>query len=182
MYEIQNAARRFYADRLPIIMNHRADDWALDPYEWDGSGIVLSPIESWLWTDIRQANMILYPQMPVAGFFADFGNPVAKVAIECDGAAFHNPERDAARASKIKQSGWTLYRFTGKECRMDTYDEFEGDPWRERLHCSATFRRIQTIGEKHRIVRGCLGNIPEGPRPIQSLADQLIDKLMAYAR
>ncbi len=175
MYEIQNAARRFYADRLPIIMNHRADDWALDPYEWDGSGIVLSPIESWLWTDIRQANMILYPQMPVAGFFADFGNPVAKVAIECDGAAFHNPEKDAERARKINAAGWTLYRFTGKECRLETVEEYEDECGREKRRLSMTAERIRSIGERHRIIRGCRGPVRSEPTSIGTLLDELIE-------
>jgi very-short-patch-repair endonuclease len=82
------------------------------------AGIVLTPIEQWLWHDIRALDLVMYPQYPVAGFFVDFANPKAKVAIECDGAEFHQVyEKDASRDAKLKSLGWTVYRISGNACR-----------------------------------------------------------------
>lgn len=120
------------ADRFRLIRNHykkhgpqitRSNAWDLDPYEWDvsGTGISLSPIEQAIWMDIRAEGAVFYPQFPVGRFFVDFANPVAKVAIECDGAAWHvDKDKDAARQAEIERAGWTVYRISGKDCKTDT--------------------------------------------------------------
>lgn len=115
---------KFYAARHADIMAERSDEWALDPYEWDGKGLLrMTPIEEWLWADLRAEGAVMYPQYPVGGFFVDFGNPVAKVAIECDGAAYHlDKEKDAARDRRLGDLGWMVYRLTGKQCKTD-FDE-----------------------------------------------------------
>ena len=124
-----SAIVRFYAERHEDIMNCRSDEWALDPYEWDVRGLLrMTPIEQALWSDMRDTGMVMYPQYPVDGVFVDFGNPKAKVAIECDGLAYHlDKEKDAARDARLNALGWHVYRFTGRECMSD-FDEETMEP------------------------------------------------------
>lgn len=113
-----NAVSDFYKHFHAQIMGAKKNEWGIDPYEWDTGMIQMTPIESWLWHDIRAVDVVLYPQYPVAGFFVDFANPRAKVAIECDGFEFHQDKaKDAARDKKLTNAGWTVYRITGKDCR-----------------------------------------------------------------
>lgn len=104
------------------------DDWFDDAYSWDHEcGIRLTPIESALWRDIRAESMVVYPQYPVGRFFVDFGNPVWRVAIECDGARWHlDGERDAARQMEIERLGWKVFRISGRDCLTD-FEEVEDD-------------------------------------------------------
>lgn len=114
-----NAIRDHYEALGPRIMAERKDEWAIDPYAWSHI-IQLTPIEDWLWVQIREANAIFYPQYPVGRFFVDFGNPVARVAIECDGAAFHKDKaKDAARDQALMHMGWRVYRIPGSHCIRD---------------------------------------------------------------
>lgn len=124
-----NGIVRFYAERHEDIMECASNEWALDPYEWDSRGLLhMTPIEAWLWSDMRDEGMVMYPQYPVDGVFVDFGNPVAKVAIECDGKAYHlDKEKDEARDLRLAGLGWTVYRLTGRECRSE-FDEETHEP------------------------------------------------------
>lgn len=116
------AALYFYKTETPKILAEKKNEWAIDPYAWDVF-IKLTPIEQSLWSDIRNANVVMYPQYPVGKYFVDFANPVAKVAIECDGKAYHlDKEKDAARDADLNSKGWTVYRITGRECMTD-FDE-----------------------------------------------------------
>jgi very-short-patch-repair endonuclease len=143
-----NAIRTFYAE-LRDEAEAQRNEWAYgDAYLWDhAGGITLTPIERWLWADIRAVDAVLYPQYPVGGFFVDFGNPAAKVAIECDGAEFHKDKaKDAARDAKLAAMGWTVYRITGRDCRTQ-YDEETRTP-------GAALPFVREIAERHRIIRG----------------------------
>ena len=121
------ALEDFYAPHRDAIENGPRDEWAIPPNAIF-SILEMTPIELWLWGDIREANAVFYPQWPVAGCFLDFANPAAKVAIECDGAAFHqDKEKDATRDAKLEAIGWRVFRLTGKQCRRDCDDE-TGDP------------------------------------------------------
>lgn len=114
-----NAIRDHYETRTPRILAGRKDEWALDPYEWNDV-ITLTPIEDWLWIHIRAANAVLYPQYPVGRFFVDFANPVARVAIECDGSAFHKDKaKDQQRDDELAAMGWKVYRVPGHICVRD---------------------------------------------------------------
>lgn len=118
------AIKRHYDQVTPTILAGPKDDWAIDAYAWDGLGFFMTPIEDWLWQDIRQSNSVFYPQYPIAGFFVDFANPKARVAIERDGAAFHlDKEKDAARDATLAALGWTVYRITGRQCRTEQDEE-----------------------------------------------------------
>lgn len=150
------AIKRHYAEFSPIILTEPSDEWAIDAYAWDtpSSGIRLSPIEQALWCDIRQQNMVMYPQYPVGGYFVDFANPVAKVAIECDGAAFHvDAAKDAARQRHIEAKGWTVYRIAGYDC-VKNEEVFDDENGHERVASSPAWQFIKFIGRNHNVARG----------------------------
>lgn len=149
------AIRAHYRHHLSAILAERADEWALDPYEWDTGIIELTPIERWLWGDIREAGAILYPQFPIGRYVVDFANPVARVAVECDGAQWHlDKEKDAARDADLASQGWTVYRITGRDCRS------EYDP--ETLKPGAGLLFIQRICAQHQISRDCTRPADDG--------------------
>ena len=110
------ALREYYKITTPEILKHPANVWALDPYQVNW-GVVFTPIEYGLWCDIRGQGAVLYPQYPIGRYFADFANPVARVVVECDGAAYHQDARkDHIRQCDIEQMGWAVYRITGRAC------------------------------------------------------------------
>lgn len=124
----------------------KKNEWAIDPYAWDTGLIQMTPIESWLWHDLRAVDAVMYPQYPVAGFFVDFANPKAKVAIECDGEEYHQDEaKDAKRDAKLRDSGWTVYRISGKDCRDGVGMESETG--------SKARRFVDAIASNHNIKR-----------------------------
>lgn len=136
------ALRELYASVDSQIMALPANQW-LDPYLIDWSS-VFTPIEFALWQDIRQSGAVLYPQYPVGRFFVDFANPKARIAVECDGAAFHTDKaKDEARDSQLLAMGWHVYRITGRDCKKD-FDE-------ERMESSDARKLIQRLIERHAI-------------------------------
>lgn len=141
--------KRHYRDNLPAIVSGGANGWGIDPYAWDHeAGISMTPIERALWSDIRAVGLVMYPQFPVGRFFVDFGNPVAKVAIECDGAAWHqDKKRDEERQARIEAMGWTVYRLSGVECFADG-QEVES-PGRVRFEPSNAARMLSAIRAQH---------------------------------
>ncbi len=139
--------RAHYARVLPLILAEKSNEWAIDAYAWEGAGIRMTPIEEWLWADLRAADVVMYPQLPVDGVFVDFGNPVAKVAIECDGQAYHRDKaKDAVRDTKLASLGWTVYRLTGSECRRDFNEETRTD--------GAARTLIDLVARQHAVQRG----------------------------
>lgn len=140
-------AKRFYESASPQILQCPSNDWAIDAYAWDGEGITMTPIESALWSDIRQLNAVFYPQYPIGKFFADFANPVAKVVLECDGAEFHqDKEKDAKRDKEMMSMGWTVYRFAGWQCKREQDDETGELP--------AHYLELKRICAFHKVIRG----------------------------
>ena len=108
----------------------QSDEWAIDAYAWASkyAAIQMTPIEVALWDDIRAENAVMYPQIPVGPFFVDFGNPAAKVAIECDGREWHlDKAKDAARDRAMSAFGWVVYRITGSECFTDDVESLDED-------------------------------------------------------
>jgi very-short-patch-repair endonuclease len=99
-----------------------------DPYELGEWLTVFTPIEFSIWQDIRCWGLDLWPQLPVGRFFVDFGNPVAKVAIECDGAAYHQDKaKDAARDQELEAMGWTVIRIPGWQCNARILDRDDAE-------------------------------------------------------
>lgn len=172
------AIKRHYAALSPIILAGESDEWAVCAYAWDtpSSGIRLSPIERALWCDIRQQNVVMYPQYPVAGYFVDFANPVAKVAIECDGAAFHvNAAKDASRQRHIEAKGWTVYRISGADCMRDEIIS-EDEEGCEVVSTSPAWDFVKFIANNHPIKRLSRGYTD--PKPMgEVLAAWLTRKL-----
>ena len=115
--------RQFYRLALPQILEAGSNEWGIDPYEVDWISI-FTPIELALWHDIRAADLVMYPQFPIGGYFVDFANPAAKVCIECDGSQWHqDAEKDAIRQQRIEGFGWTMYRISGRDCKTDSHPE-----------------------------------------------------------
>jgi hypothetical protein len=120
--------RAFYAKHAEAIIAAGPNQWGIDPYAWEfEAGIAMTPIERAIWHDIRAEGAVLYPQFPVAGRFVDYGNPAARVAIECDGAQWHqDADKDRLRQAAIEREGWAVYRLTGRECAaVDNHDDDE---------------------------------------------------------
>jgi very-short-patch-repair endonuclease len=144
--------RAHYRHNEMAIHKAGASEWGVDPYAWDDeAGIRMSPIEAALWCDIRAVGAVLYPQYPVGRRFVDFGSPAARVAIECDGAAWHTDAKaDAQRQREIEALGWTVYRITGRDCNNDG-SETTDEQGRIRYIVSPAYRVVQKIAEAHGI-------------------------------
>jgi very-short-patch-repair endonuclease len=55
----------------------------------------------------------------------DFAYPVARIAIEIDGARFHDERRDIDRQNTIESLGWRVLRFTARHIRNRPADVVE---------------------------------------------------------
>jgi hypothetical protein len=143
------AIRAFYIAAWKEIKTHPAHVWALDPYEVDWPSL-FTPIEYALWSQIRAEGIVLYPQHPVAGYFVDFGHPLARVAVECDGAAFHTDKaKDMVRQRAIEAKGWRVYRLTGKACMRDFTEEENEETGAIRLIPSPARVLLREVAERH---------------------------------
>lgn len=141
--------RSHYARNLDAIMDSPTD-WFDDAYSWDyEAGIQLTPIERALWTDIRAEGLVVYPQWPIGPYFVDFGNPVWKVAIECDGERWHRDTlKDAERQRWIESRGWSVYRITGRDCMTD-FEEVEDDDGNPSMRAGRARLFIRGVAERH---------------------------------
>lgn len=101
-----------------------------DPYMKDWLS-EFTPIESAVWHDIRCAGLPFYPQIPACGYFLDFANPFLKIAIECDGAEFHDYAKDSIRDKKLEENGWIVFRISGSKCNRILPDPFDCDSYDE---------------------------------------------------
>lgn len=161
--------RRYYRRHEDAILAAGLNAWALDPYQWDfEGGIRLSPIERMFWFDARAFGAVLYPQFPVGRFFVDFANPAARIAIECDGASYHqDPARDDERQAEIESMGWLVFRIGGGDCYRDdtlTTDDvgrstLVPSPGRELLNRVCATRDIRIGGAFIRSTSGLLGTL-----------------------
>ncbi len=160
------AALHFYRSHTPRILETPKNEWVGDAYAWS-EFIRMTPIEESVWGHIRDANVVMYPQYPVGRFFVDFGNPVAKVAIECDGYAYHlDKEKDAERDMALSDLGWVVYRIPGYRC-VEEFDE-------EAREAPAARQLIDEIGSHYGIRRSSGGEA----RPVGQSVFDLIDHLM----
>lgn len=131
--------------RKQAMVDAKLDDWfRSDPYEVAYWPALFTPIEASLWSDIRRWSLDLWPQLPVGGFFVDFGNPVARIAVECDGAEWHkDKDKDARRDRALNDMGWRVVRINGRMCKTEILSSEEAeyekdidpedyDEWRDR--------------------------------------------------
>lgn len=90
---------------------------------------MFSPIEMQTWFALRGfGHCPLYPQYPVGRYFTDFGNPVVRVALECDGKEWHiNKNKDKIRDYVFENKGWSTYRISGSDCFKieERYDDLD---------------------------------------------------------
>jgi very-short-patch-repair endonuclease len=110
--------REHYKRELPRMMAiyEETGRCYFDPYRLDFTSD-MTPIEYSVWCDIRGTGLPFYPQIPALNYFLDFADPFKKIAIECDGAQWHDAEKDAKREARLKEVGWTIYRIPGRVCK-----------------------------------------------------------------
>src|SRR2546426_10991099 len=76
----------------------------------------MSPIEVALYDAMRREGLSPFPQFYIQGYFVDFAFPDVGVAVEADGAAYHEGyrhQRDRKRDWILQRNGWTVKRFHG---------------------------------------------------------------------
>ena len=86
-----------------------------------------TPIEELAWCCIRDwwRKLQMFPQYPVGRYFIDFGDPIRRIGLECDGKQWHDTAKDTARDAELLEIGWQIYRVTGAECYRDVRDPGE---------------------------------------------------------
>jgi very-short-patch-repair endonuclease len=87
-----------------------------DPYMIADWTRLHTPIEAAIWSDIRSYGLPFWPQFPVGKYVVDFADPVRRIALECDGASYHDAAKDRKRDAALEQLGWTTYRIPGRDC------------------------------------------------------------------
>lgn len=78
--------------------------------------IWMSPIEHALYEAMRHEGLTPVPQLCIQGYYVDFAFPDVGLAVEADGAAYHEGERrqrDQKRDWILRNAGWTVQRFHG---------------------------------------------------------------------
>jgi len=81
-----------------------------------GGNVWMSPIESKLFEAMHREGLSPIPQYCIEGYFVDFAFPDARLAVEADGAAYHERERrerDRKRDWVLQRHGWKVLRFHG---------------------------------------------------------------------
>lgn len=170
-----DAFRALYKTMMPEIMGRNGDRYGIDPYMIDWIPH-FTPIEYEAWQSIRAFGLPLYPQFPVGNVFVDFGDPVKKIALECDGKEWHDEEKDLERDNELFKAGWIVFRVTGSECKKpgieieDFTDEFELSEAAEHWALSTSDGVISAIGWKY-----------YGKRRHQALEQYFEDTLLAHS-
>lgn len=115
--------------RKQAMVDSGIDDWfRSDPYEVAYWPALFTPIEAALWSDIRRWSLDLWPQLPVGRFFVDFGNPIARIAVECDGVEWHkDKEKDCRRDQTLFEMGWEVVRIPGYQCKGEILTREEAE-------------------------------------------------------
>lgn len=85
------------------------------------TGAFESPIEEMLYEAIFNAGVVdVRLQYPIGPYRADLAVPEARLAIEADGAAYHQDKaRDKKRDEYFASQGWRVVRFTGSQIYRD---------------------------------------------------------------
>lgn len=82
----------------------------------------LSLPEKLLWVRLRRAEVRFRRQHPIGPYVLDFYCPVAKLAVEVDGAAHdfgNRPQRDDTRIAWLKGQGVNILRIPAKDVLAD---------------------------------------------------------------
>lgn len=76
---------------------------------------------------------MMFPQVPVGGYFVDFGDPIRKIALEADGRDWHDRDKDTARDGDLwANHGWRVYRVKGYQTMPRSRPE---TPWEDPDFC-----------------------------------------------
>ncbi|RVP93283.1 endonuclease domain-containing protein [Sinorhizobium meliloti] len=79
---------------------------------------VESPIERRLYDALKFRGELVKTQVPCGKYRIDIALPVYRIAIECDGKAYHSTPsqkaRDRRKNAYLKDNGWKVLRFSGK--------------------------------------------------------------------
>ncbi len=76
----------------------------------------MSPIEVKLYEAMSREGLSPVPQYGVEGYYVDFAFPKSRLAVEADGAEFHEGagrQRDRKRDWILRRYGWKVLRFHG---------------------------------------------------------------------
>lgn len=128
--------REFYMRNMADIDKAGPYGWGIDAYEipiYES----FSPIEELAWAEIRSSGIVMYPQYPVFNWFIDFANPSLRIGLELDGAAYHTPEKDAAKDEFLHAQGWKIFRITGSQMNRympmpeESREDFDWADWFE---------------------------------------------------
>jgi hypothetical protein len=119
------AIRKWYEPRMSII-NAAPCGWGFDKYSFPWLDR-LSPIEREAFDECITIGLVMYPEFPVGPYWVDLGNPRTKIAIECDGAAYHTSPEQRARDERrdrilLREYGWTVHRISGSTIRRRPQD------------------------------------------------------------
>lgn len=118
--------REYYMRSMADIEKSGAGGWGIDVYEIPIlSGF--SPIEQLAWDELRSRGMVMYPQFPVFNWFIDFANPHLRIGLELDGAAYHDPIKDAEKDEFLMGQDWKIFRITGAEMNRHMRESDEPD-------------------------------------------------------
>jgi len=78
-----------------------------------------SPIERKLYNLLKEKGYRVKTQVPCGKFFIDIAIPRYKLAIECDGKAYHSsPDQkrhDDRKNRYLRKNGWSVLRFSGSD-------------------------------------------------------------------
>ncbi|MBP1944629.1 endonuclease domain-containing protein [Cytobacillus luteolus] len=78
-----------------------------------------SPIETRLYGALTTRGYYVETQVPCGKYRIDIALPQYRLAIECDGKAFHSSAaqkaHDAKKNSYLKKNGWKVLRFSGRQ-------------------------------------------------------------------
>jgi len=104
-----------------------------NPSDKNGYDWKMSDIESRTWSALRCIKYCkdFNPEYPVLNYFVDFGDPLKKIAIECDSKKYHfgKYEQDTERQIKIQNKGWKVFRFNSAQIYSEKYEEIIYDEY-----------------------------------------------------
>lgn len=79
----------------------------------------LTPIEMLLYRSMRERGLAPIAQYGIGKFRVDFAFADVRLAVECDGRQWHDPDRDARRDAVLGSKGWTVLHFSGADISHD---------------------------------------------------------------
>ncbi len=87
------------------------------PVHTPAGSVWMSPIESRLYEAMLREGLAPIAQFCVHGYYVDFAFPGVRLAVEADGAAYHDGDvrhqRDGKRDWILGRYGWKVLRFHG---------------------------------------------------------------------